>query len=58
MSKITYDMVRQSPEIRTYIEQADASLSAMGFTEHSFAHVERAAQVSSKLLADLGYSER
>lgn len=58
MSKITYNMVRQSTEIRTYIEQADASLSAMGFTEHSFAHVERAAQVSSQLLADLGYSER
>lgn len=58
MGKITYNMIRQSAEIRTYIEQADASLSVMGFTEHSFAHVERAAQVSSQLLADLGYSER
>ena len=29
MSKITYDMVRQSPEIRTYIEQADATALPM-----------------------------
>lgn len=58
MLKITYEQVRQSAEIRTYIEQADASLSIMGYTEHSYPHVMRAAQVSSQLLLDLGYSER
>ena len=37
---MTYDEIRANSAIRTYITQADASLAALGFTEHSFAHVE------------------
>lgn len=55
---ITYEMIQHNPDINTYITQADASLIAMGFTEHSFAHVTKCANVASKLLQDLGYSER
>ena len=54
---ITYEMIQHNPDINTYITQADASLIAMGFTEHSFAHVTKCANVASKLLQDLGYSE-
>ena len=56
--KVTFDMIRASQEIRTYITQADASLVAMGFTEHSFAHVTKCAQVVSDILTQLGYSPR
>ena len=52
---ITYETVRQSVEIRTYITQADASLLALGYTEHSFAHVTRCAVVAGDLLQELGY---
>lgn len=38
--------------------RADASLLALGFTEHSFAHVARCAEMASGLLRDLGYSDR
>ena len=55
---ITYDMVRQSQEIRTYITQADQSLSSLGFTEHSFAHVTRCAEYAARILEQLGYPER
>ena len=55
---ITFEAVRQSQEIRTYITQADASLLALGFTEHSFAHVGRCAKVAGDLLRDLGYDEK
>lgn len=55
--QITYEDVRQSEEIRTYIRQADASLLALGFTEHSFAHVTRCAKVAGDLLLDLNYDE-
>ena len=55
---ITYDMVRQSEEIRTYITQADQSLSALGFTEHSFAHVTRCAHLAAHILSELGYSQQ
>ena len=53
--KICYETVRNSEEIRTYITQADQSLLARGFTEHSFAHVTRCAEFAARILAQLGY---
>ena len=50
--------IKQDPQIRTYIEKADEALAALGFTEHAFAHVTRAAHFAQKLLSDLGYPER
>jgi len=55
---VTFHDVKNSPEIRTYITQADASLLALGFTEHSFAHVGKCAEVASHILTELGHSER
>ena len=57
MSSVTFRDVTQSEEIRTYIRQADATLIALGFTEHSFTHVGKVAQFASYLLTQLGYSE-
>ena len=54
---ITYEDIRSNAEIRTYIAQADASLVALGFTEHSFAHVTKCAETASWLLLSLGYDE-
>jgi len=56
--EVTFDMIRSSPEIRTYITQADASLTALGFTEHSFAHVGKRAHVAAQILTELGYTPR
>jgi len=50
--------IKQDAQIKTYIEKADETLTALGFTEHSFAHVTRAAHFAQKLLSDLGYPER
>ncbi len=55
---VTFEEIRNSPEIRTYIALADQSLSALGYTEHSFAHVTKCAQVASGLLTALGYPAR
>ena len=55
---MTYDEIRQDPSIRTYITQADASLKALGYTEHSFAHVTRVAEMAGYILKTLGYPER
>ena len=54
---ITYDQLRHSPEIRTYIQKADESLRALGFTEHSFAHVTRVSETAAYILSELGYDE-
>ena len=52
---INYEIIRQDGAIRTYIESADASLAALGYTEHSFAHVTRVATDAADILAALGY---
>ncbi len=55
---VTFQDIQNSSEIRTYITQADASLTALGYTEHSFAHVGRCAEVAARILTGLGYSQR
>ncbi|MBP3304737.1 MAG: HD domain-containing protein [Oscillospiraceae bacterium] len=55
---MTYEQIRQDEAIRTYITQADASLGALGFTEHSFAHVSRVAEIAGYILETLGYPAR
>lgn len=55
---ITYQDIRQNKSIRSYIEQADKTLGALGFTEHSFAHVTITANTASMILEQLGFSER
>ena len=54
---LTYDTLRQDAAINTYITRADESLSALGFTEHSFPHVCRVAELAGELLRGLGYDE-
>ena len=52
---LTYEDIRNDPAIRTYIQRADESLGALGYTEHSFAHVTRCAEVAADILVQLGY---
>lgn len=52
---ITYEEIRQDEDIRTYITRADESLCALGYTEHSFAHVTRVSETAADLLTALGY---
>lgn len=55
---MTYQEIRDNEEISTYIRQADMSLSALGFTEHSFAHVTIVAEKAGYILQTLGYDKR
>ena len=55
---ITYEAIKQNDAIRTYIERADDSLKVLGYTEHSFAHVCKAAETAGGLLTSLGYDAR
>ena len=52
---MTYEELRQDPAIRTYIQKADESLRALGFTEHSFAHVTRVSETAGYILETLGF---
>ncbi len=55
---ITYETIKQNTAIRTYIERADDSLKVLGYTEHSFAHVCKAAETAGELLKTLGFDAR
>ena len=58
MSNLTYEYIRRNKDIQTYINYADAALSTIGYTEHSNAHVERAAATAFMILTTLGYEQR
>lgn len=53
---ITFDDVKNNGDIKAYISKADESLTALGYTEHSFAHVTKVAVVAAEILEKLGHS--
>lgn len=55
---MTYEEIKKDEAVRVYIAQADQTLAALGFTEHSFAHVTKVAQTAGYILESLGYPER
>ena len=55
---VTYEQIKQDEAIKTYIRQADKTLSALGYTEHSFAHVGKVASTAQYILSTLGHSKR
>ncbi len=55
---MTYEEIRNVDEIKVYIRQADEALNALGYTEHSFAHVTCVAERAGYILETLGFPER
>lgn len=54
---LTFEAVKNNEEIKTYIQLADASLAALGYTEHAFAHVTRVAETAAYILETMGYPQ-
>ena len=55
---LTWKDIVNDEAVRTYIKKADESLVALGYTEHSFPHVGKVAELAGKILETLGYPER
>ena len=55
---LTFKDVKSNETIRTYIQRADESLIALGYTEHSCAHVTHVAETAGYILKTLGYPDR
>lgn len=53
-----YNLIRNDEKIKTYINKADESLKLIGYTEHSFAHITKVAEVSSFILKTLEYDDK
>ncbi|MBQ7906743.1 MAG: HD domain-containing protein [Clostridia bacterium] len=54
---ITYNDIKHNESISAYIKKADQSLIALGYTEHSFAHVGLVASRAEYILSTLGYDQ-
>ncbi len=54
---VTYEDVKNSKAIDTYIRHADSSLQKLGYTEHSFAHVTKCAEVAGHILRILEFDD-
>ena len=46
---MTFEEIEKNETIRAYISKADESLVALGYTEHSFAHVTHVAAMAGYL---------
>lgn len=55
---MTYEEIRENRAVQAYIRQADESLAALGYTEHSFAHVTAVATKAGYILQTLDYPAR
>jgi len=56
--KISLQDVKNDETVKCYIQKADESLVALGYTEHSFAHVGKVAETARNILLTLGFPER
>lgn len=52
---IRFEDIKNNPAVQTYIRKADCSLQALGYTEHSFAHVTKVAVCAGEILSQLNY---
>ncbi len=55
---ITLDDVKRNPVLDSFIRKGNEFLGAMGYTEHSYRHVNLVSSISKNILDKLGYSKR
>lgn len=55
---LIFENILKDEAVRTYIMKADESLLAMGYTEHSFAHVKKVAEMAGEILKIQGFDDR
>jgi len=56
--KLTFDGIKNNPEIRAYLEFTDAAFAHIGYKEHGRSHAEYCADVAEQILKYLGYSQK
>ena len=55
---MTYEAVKNHPEVLALLERGNYNLGVMGFTDHSMAHCALVAERAAYILKVLGYSAR
>ena len=54
---MTYEQIKNHPEVNALLERGNYNLGVMGFTDHSMAHCALVAERAAYILKALGYSE-
>lgn len=54
---MTYEQVKNHPEVLALLERGDYNLGVLGFTDHSMAHCALVAERAAYILRKLGYSD-
>lgn len=55
---LSYTQLKDSPIIRTYLDQGNANLDVLGYTDHSITHTVKVANTAGQILTELGYQQR
>ena len=55
---MTYEYIRNHPEVKALLEKGNRNLGVLGFTDHSMAHTALVADRAAYILRTLGYSEQ
>jgi len=58
VTMLTFHDIKKNEAVKTYIKKADETLGALGYTEHSFAHVGKVSDVAKYILETLQYPKR
>ena len=53
---MTYDQIKNHPEVNALLERGNYNLGVMGYTDHSMAHCALVAERAAYILKALGYS--
>ena len=54
---MTYEQIKNHPEVNALLERGNYNLGVMGYTDHSMAHCALVAERAAYILKALGYSE-
>jgi metal-dependent HD superfamily phosphatase/phosphodiesterase len=57
-TKLTFESIRNSGEIQTYLEHTDKAFALLGYKEHGKSHASYCADTASQILKYLGYGGR
>ncbi|MCL2049346.1 MAG: HD domain-containing protein [Defluviitaleaceae bacterium] len=54
---MTYEVLKNDPQVRAYIEAGNDAMKALGYTEHCFPHLCLTAETAAEILRELGHSQ-
>lgn len=57
-ASISFDRVKNDPEVQALVRNADLNLGAIGYTEHGFRHVGLVANIARNVLKKMGFDAR